>query len=400
MPQYKCLLCDPDGKKMEIVREMPDENALIHSFSGSNSFLIRYQLLTDKKTVTIKKRFSKKAVIAFTDIISALLSSGLSVQVSLEMCLTISLDKNVKRLAQELYHSIIHGDSLYMALKMFPSSFSPLYRGLVRLGEKTGNAAAVFKRISQYLHKTQNTHDRTTNALLYPVFVLFMAIVGCIGLIIFIIPRISDMAAMFNTSNTEQFAKQIHSMYVTTGIFFSCIIGTTIAVAVILLVRKRSETFAEQIDTLLLRVPFIGSWIAQTQTLDFAFSMEMLTGSGIPIDDALQESVFSLSNRAFRKAVGNVYTKLLQGRSLSVAFLDTTVFPDYVGTWIAIGEKTGAVENVFSQIRIYFQAEVEKTSGASAALIEPILILLAGIFILGLIAVFILPIFSLLGTLV
>ena len=150
-------------------------------------------------------------------------------------------------------------------------------------------------------------------------------------------------------------------------------------------------------DSFILKVPAVGTFISSIQTLNFAFAMEMLTSSGITVSKALQESVTVVSNRSFKKSITAINEELMRGGILSKAFLDCKEFPDYVGIWIAVGERTGKVSHVFEQIRIYFQNSINNSTQKMMNLIEPILLLLIGIVIFILVIQFVLPVFALYG---
>jgi len=133
--------------------------------------------------------------------------------------------------------------------------------------------------------------------------------------------------------------------------------------------------------------------------MDFSFAMEMLTGAGINVHTALRETAAVVRNRAYGKALGEVYSMLLKGEHLSIAFGHFKEFPAYISTWIAVGERTGSVGPVFTQIRGYFQEDVDRMSERLMNLLEPCLILTVGIIVLIMILQFILPLFSLYGRL-
>jgi type IV pilus assembly protein PilC len=163
------------------------------------------------------------------------------------------------------------------------------------------------------------------------------------------------------------------------------------------LFRKYSQRFEYLTDYMLLKMPLLGRFIQAIQTMDFAFAMEMLTGSGINVHNALRETAVVIRNRAYGKAIEEVHSMLLKGEQLSLAFGAFKVFPHYISTWIAVGERTGAVGSVFTQIREYFQEDVERISQRLMKLLEPCLIFVAGIIILIMIMQFVLPLFTLYG---
>jgi type II secretory pathway component PulF len=126
--------------------------------------------------------------------------------------------------------------------------------------------------------------------------------------------------------------------------------------------------------------------------------MEVLTGGGIAVEDALCEAADLVSNSAYRSSLLKVRERVLNGGSLAAAFLEETVLPSGLGQWVAVGERAGKTELVFTRIRSWFQEELEQRTSKFLLLLEPALITLIGLVILGLVAGIILPLFSVYGT--
>jgi type IV pilus assembly protein PilC len=212
-------------------------------------------------------------------------------------------------------------------------------------------------------------------------------------------PQMTYILSIFNLDERlmdGEISRIYRSLWASAVIFFLLMLGTFF----ILLFHKISESFALRLDGFLLSIPVVGNFIRSIHTLDFSFAMEMLTGSGITVGSSLKESATVIRNRAYRAAILAVYDLLLKGEQLSKAFMKRKEFPVYISTWIAVGERTGTVEQVFAQIRDYFQGDVEHTSESMMAMIEPTLTLLVGIVVLLLVMQFVLPIFSLYGRII
>lgn len=151
-------------------------------------------------------------------------------------------------------------------------------------------------------------------------------------------------------------------------------------------------------DSFLLRLPVIGRFIVYLETLNFSFAMETLTTGGITIENAISEAKAVVSNEKYKKSLENVNQRIIRGELLSEAFSLQTIFPEYMSKWIIVSEKSGKPEHVFSQIRNYFQNEIDQYTTRFMALIEPSLIILVGILLIILVITVIVPIFSLYGS--
>jgi type II secretory pathway component PulF len=396
MSRYRCLVSDSRGKRSEIVREAPTARDLVVTLNKENIFLISHFPVAENEKRGIKKRFSKDTVLEFTEIMATLLKAGLTIQDSLEMCASIAASTKTASLSKGLLYGVVQGIPFHQALKIYGPSFSPLYQALVRLGEKTGSAAGVFSRMSAYLRSEKKIRRKLGNALWYPALVVLIAVLGCIGLVSYIMPRMTYILSIFNI-NDEVMNIEIGRVYRSLWASMLVLAVFIAASASVLLLRKVSESFALRLDRLILYLPVIGDFLRSVHTLDFSFAMEMLTGSGITVGNALKESSTVIRNRAYRGAILAVYGRLLKGERLSRAFTEQREFPPYISTWIAVGERTGTVELVFTQIRDYFQSDVDNDSERLMGMIEPLLTLSIGIVVLILIVQFVLPVFSLYG---
>jgi len=399
MPYFRCTIVTAAGKKTTLIKEAADEHELAASFNNADQILVKFTPITDAAIVQAKKNYSRNIILEFTEIMTSLLKSGLTVQDAIALCSSIASDHKTVWLSKSLLHAVQNGLPLHEALKMHAPSFSSLYQSLVRLGEQTGSVAAVFERMSVYLRNEKKVRGKIGNVIWYPLLVLCAALAGSAAIIAFILPRMGEIFAAFNAGADQEAIMEMSRIY--RSVWGSVIFFILIAASVIgsVLLRRYSSRFAYLLDYMFLRMPIFGGFIKAIQTMDFSFAMEMLTGAGINIHTALRETATVVRNRAYGKAIGEVHTMLLKGEQLSSAFCLFKEFPPYISTWIAVGERTGAVGPVFTQIREYFQEDVERMSERMMNLLEPCLILVVGIIVLVMVLQFILPLFSLYGRL-
>ena len=395
MPLYKCQICDERGKKSVLFREASDEQNLIASFVQEKRFLLAYDIHSIGNYT--KKGMGAKNLLDFTDIFSSLLHSGVTVQRALELTAQIAENTKIGDLARELYTIVRQGKSLHQAMSLFPNTFSSFYVSMVKLGEKTGEPEAVFNRIATYLHKNFTIKEKTKSALLYPLFVIVLVLCLSLGLIFLGFPKMIAMVMELNSETSNIVLEKMHSMYIFFYIVTFFLIFFVIAVIFLFFARKKSERIALWIDGFIVKIPLLGNLLILLQTIDFAFIMELLTGSLIPLQESLEEAKESMSNLCFKQELTKVKEIVEKGSSLSAAFLNTKYFPRYVHTWLEIGEQIGDMEKVFFQIRTFFQDESERKLKNILTLLEPAFILLAGLIIIVVIVNLILPIFTMYG---
>jgi type II secretory pathway component PulF len=173
------------------------------------------------------------------------------------------------------------------------------------------------------------------------------------------------------------------------------LIGLAAAAAVT--ARRREGALAARIDSALIRLPLVSEFLMRRELLNFTFSMEALTSAGVSVEEALTEGAGTITNLALRGEALAIRERLLKGERLSAAFSRSTLFPERVARWMAIGERVGHVEKVFGQLRVYYQQEVDKWLARLMALVEPALIVGLGLLIVAFVVFFIVPVFSLYG---
>jgi len=400
MPYYKCTIINAAGKKSTVIKEALDEHDAAASFNGTDQTLIKYKQIEDSAINLSKKNYNRDVILEFTEIMSSLLKAGLTVQDSVSLCASVASDPKTILLCKSIHRALQSGLPLHEVLKTHSPSFSSLYQSLVRLGEKTGSVASVFKRMSSFLRNEKKIRGKIGNVILYPSLVLFAALTGSAVIIIFLMPKMMDVYTAFRPDSTEEAIKELNSLYLSvwSAVIFFIFIASAVITAVFLY--KKSQRFSYLMDYAFLRMPIFGNFFKAMQTMDFSFAMEMLSAAGINIHNALGETAAVAKNRAYSKAIRQVYQMLSKGERLSCAFASFKEFPPYIPTWIAVGERTGDVASVFTQIRDYYQEDVERMTDKLMGLLEPCLILVVGIIVIILILQFVLPLFSLYGRLI
>jgi type II secretory pathway component PulF len=400
MPVFYCKVVDDKGKTAEFIRETSSEEILIRELSADRLFPIVIERAgTREVKAKGKKRYPKNLIIEFTDTLALLLSSGLIFKEALEVAQAVFQKGRLNRLAATLLDKIKKGISFHEALEEFGSSFPPLYRGMVKVGEKVGSLEQAFKGLSLYLTEEKKLKEKFIGSLMYPAMVLSVAFVGIFILIFFILPRIKGIFTQLGSQLPQRIESitRVLNVLIIAGV--AGVVFLLVLFAAVYLIRKTGGSMAERLDRLILRVPVLGHIRSLRESLNFLFAMETLTGAGFAVEDALLEAGNVVENRALRSGIFTVRDKILRGEALSAAFMENAVFPERLSRWVHVGEKSGNIEKAFAQLRSYYQGEVERWSTRFMNLIEPVLILMVGAIIFLFIIFFVMPIFTIYGSL-
>ncbi len=393
MPHYHGRALTASGEEVSFTQEAASRDELASALRDRGLIAVRIAARAGRER-GMGRQIPRRAVIDLTDTLSLLLTSGLSLKDALAITLTIFRAGPVHRAASTLLDRIRKGSSLFQALESYELSFPPIYRGLVRIGEKIGSLENVFARLSAYLKETRRFRERMVNALLYPGLILVFALIG-VGLLgFFIIPKIEEIYARVGLGAPQEMAARMVLLKRMFWVIGAGISAAAAAAVGLRLAYRRLPRFAALWDRSRLEIPLLGRMGLYRDLLTFLFAMETLTESGYPVEDALDEAAAALSNRALRASIREIEARVRRGVMLSQAFREHPVFPERIGQWMLIGERSGQVETVFRQLRFYYQEEVDKWSTRLMVLAEPVFMILVGVVIVAFVFVFVLPIFS------
>jgi general secretion pathway protein F len=381
MPIFHCKVINREGRSDEFLRDALSEELLIRELNGQSLFPVEIRELGGSEAQPRRPRkASRGAVLEFTGTLSLLLSSGLSFKDALEIAQTVYRRGEVNRIIVHLLEEIRKGRSVGEAVESFSRGLPPLFKGLVRIGEKVGTLETAFARLFEHLSEERRIRDKLTGSLIYPVLVLCVALVGIAVIGVFVLPKITEMFTQLGSELPARIVaamELMHGLLRAAGVLLALIAA---AAALVFIVRRRSVAWAEKIDRAVLKIPLLGRVRYLQECLALLFSMETLTASGFTVEDSLKE---------------RARERIEKGENLSAAFLEDGLFDERLGHWIAVGERSGQIEKVFGQLRRYYQGEIEKWSGRFMTVIEPALIILVGLILFVVVIFFVTPIFSL-----
>lgn len=327
-----------------------------------------------------------------------LIESGLSIKDALEVTANINSKKGKKDdISTAILEKINKGISFTSAINELPEIFPSVYRGIISVGDRVGSVEKIFPRLRIYLETKKKLRDKLVGAMIYPVTVLITAVLVFIGMLFFVFPKLKMMFSEFGGEAAVILENNISKMETGLMTFFIFIMIMLLIIVITNVVSKRNDKIKMLKDTLLLKIPFVGKFITYLETLNFTFAMETLTAGGVTIENAIKESKTVISNEKYKSALEDVNRRIQRGENLSDAFSIHNVFPSYVSKWMSVGEKSGKPELIFTQIRNYFQNEIDLYTTKFMTMIEPALVIIIGIFLIILVITVIVPVFSLYG---
>ncbi|MFW6293722.1 MAG: type II secretion system F family protein [Spirochaetota bacterium] len=392
MGWYTVRVSDAQGRVRELSREANGEDALLRDLSreGHYPISIREQAASDRRSA---RRYGPRVVVEFTEVLAELLGARLSLKDALDVAAHALERRPAGRLTRDLSATIRKGTSLSAALAEYERSFPRLYVGLVRVGERTGTLNVVIPQLATYLKARRALNDKVAAAAMYPLVVVAVGILAMIVVSVVVIPSVREMTGQIGTAapaELELALERIGRM----SVVFWIVAGTLAGAAVIVALLRRGEESGVAVDRALLSLPAVGGYLRQSQIAQLMFGMEALTGSGIAVEDAIEQVRAVVSNKAIARDLDRIHERLNQGTRLSEALAEAQTIPARVTAWSRIGEHTGNIAGVFSQMRAYYDKEIERMAGRLTALVEPALIIAVGGAILFVVIRVVVPLFG------
>lgn len=389
MKRYIVKYISSKGRVQTEELEFSDKQSCRLSFEKTGKVVLSVEDSVSKNS--FKSVLSIKDQNEFSSIISSLLESSLEIKDALLLFAQITEKRRLKELSERLIQRLDKGMALSSAILCDSVKFPAIVYGLLRIGEKTGNLSHSFKRIHSYTENRSKIMSAVSGALAYPVLVLCVMIFGSLGIAVYVLPNLMGMFSGMGPDAEAQFQLAMNNAQISFFVIFSVFVVLTVGIIGLLLVRKISDEYARKVDSISIHIPFVAGSVKDITMLDFCYGMEALVSAGLAIDDALLEVDALIGNRAIAASLAGVRRNILKGQALSVSFLQEKTIPSYVSQWIAVGERTGKVNQVFFQLRLYYRERVERWSKLLLNLAEPLMSVCIGAFILTFIFMFVIP---------
>ena len=395
MPYFKGKAINMQGEKVSYARKATSKEQLVIELKSVGLYPVHTKVIREEsRRGLFRKKYGFKTILDFTETLNHLVSSGLSLKDALSITLTIYRKGAIHEITAMLLADIEKGTSFEQSLAAFEPSIPPIYRGLIKIGEKTGDLENVFQRLTNYLREKKLFKDKLLNAAAYPLFILSVAVAGVILLSTFIMPKVTEIYTQVGLGLPEEMLNRMRIFNRTLWVGGLVILFLVIYFVFFKWTMRNNSSVKEKWDRFLLKIPFYGRFRQYRDNLSFLFAMETLIESGFAIEDAIDESSRTIDNLALAKALQRIEAEIRRGKQLSLAFLNEDIIPNRVGQWLMIGEQSGNVKKVFSQLRHYFQEEINRWSSRMMSFAEPAFMIVIGIIISVFLLVFILPIFS------
>jgi len=341
-----------------------------------------------------KPKVKPRDVVIFTRQLTTMIDAGMPLVQILDILATQSDNKTFANQIREVKESVEAGSTLSDALRKFPKTFDELYVNMVQAGEVGGILDTILGRLSIYMEKMMSLKRKIKGAMIYPATIITVAIVVTLILLVFVIPVFAELFGSFGKALPLPTQIVINiSNFVIGYLHF-------IGLAAVLTVVGIRQTYKTErgrlfLDRTMLRLPIIGELIRKASIARFSRTLGTLVSSGVPILDSLTITARTAGNKVVERAGFMIRESISQGRTMLEPLLASGVFPPMVCQMIGAGEMTGAIDQMLQKIADFYEEEVDVAVNNLTALMEPLVIVVLGTIIGGLVVSMYLPIFQL-----
>ncbi|MEQ8234904.1 MAG: type II secretion system F family protein [Gammaproteobacteria bacterium] len=374
--------------------------------SGQNDALIKAQLRRQGvNPLKVKKKpkpllgggggkITSKDITIFSRQMATMMSSGVPLVQSFEIVGRGHENKAMQELILSIKSDVEAGGSLNEALGKHPKQFSDLYINLVTAGEQAGILEDILHKLATYMEKTEALKSKIKGAMFYPIAVIVVAFVITCILMIFVIPQFQDLFSGFG-ADLPALTQLVINMSKWFQSYWYLLIGGIIGVVdAIVMLMKRSIRFAHFVDRLLLKIPVLGDILNKSAIARFARTLSTMFAAGTPLVEAMTSVAGACGNIVYYEATMKMRDEIATGTQVQAAMRDSGVFPNMVIQMVAIGEESGALDQMLAKVADWYEQEVDDAVDSLTSLLEPIIMAVLGVLIGGLVVAMYLPIFK------
>jgi len=398
MPTFTYTARGRDGKKITGTLTSENRQAVSQMLISRGLTAETVQAMTGaqagKKMGRTDRKVKTGELLVFTRQLSTIVSAGLPLLQGLDILAEQTEDANFAAVIYAIGEDVESGSSFSEALRKYPQVFPDLYVSMVRAGEAGGDLDGVLLQLADYLEAMAELRRRIKSAMTYPVAALSLILLISAGLIVWVVPQFQEIFSTLGATLPKPTLILIAASNVLRS--WKVLIVIAVFIGIIMAIRAYGTTAGGRynLDALKLRIPVFGQLQRKVSISRFTRTLSALTRSGVAILQALEIVERTAGNEVFARIVAEAGDSVRSGQTLAEPLSRSDQFPPMVTRMIAVGEKTGALEQMLTKISDFYDSEVKATVDSLTSLIEPILIMMMGIIVGGIVLALFLPIFS------
>lgn len=364
--------------------------------AGVSAYLRRQGIQVSKISKARKstKSITEKDIALFTRQLATMLKSGVPLLQAFDIVGKGHNNPSVARMLMDIKTDVETGSSLETAFRKFPLYFDDLYCNLIGAGEAAGILDNLLDKIATYKEKMLAIKAKIKSALFYPVSIIVIAFVITAVIMIFVIPAFKELFSSFGADLPAPTlaVMAISDWFVSWWWAIFTVIGG--GLYTFFYFWKRNKKMQRTMDIIMLKLPLFGELIRKATIARWTRTLATMFAAGVPLVESLDSVAGAAGNAVYFEATKKIQRDVSQGTSLMSSMQDSGVFPSMVLQMVAIGEESGSIDSMLNKIADFFEAEVDDAVEALSSLMEPIIMVVLGVLIGGMVVAMYLPIFK------
>lgn len=347
--------------------------------------------ITESKDITKSLKVKNKDIVIMTRQLSTLLDANTPIVDALEITAKQLKNKDLIYVLFSLKEDIVQGKRLGNSMKKFPSLFSDTYISMVTAGDSSGNLDAVFSRLADYLEESASIRQKVLSALTYPLILVAFSIIVIMSLLVFVLPQVVNQ---FIKAGAELPLITKILLGISSNIIPITIVITLSGIGLYLLYKNYTKTLNNKIKAhkKILELPFLGNFLLNSELEKFSSTMELLLASGTNLDVALEECSNVFSNKYLANIIINSKKDVMEGKDFINSLKQDAALPDIFIQLVSSGYRSGNLVKMFNKVAQFMKSEIESKRSIFLSLLEPIVIIFMGGFIMMIVIAILIPI--------
>ena len=347
--------------------------------------------ISKSKNLDKTLRTKNKDIVLMTRQLATLLEASTPIVDSIDITARQTKNKNLIHILYNLKEDLIQGKRLGNSMKKYPGIFSDTYVSMVSAGDSSGNLDTVFSKLADYLEESASIRQKVISALTYPLILIGFSIVVIISLLAFVLPQVIDQ---FIKAGAELPFITKFLIGISNNIIPILLVITFLSGGSYYIYKKYTKDKKNKllVDKKILAIPFLGNFILNSELERFSSTMELLLASGTNLDIALEECSKIFNNQYLSNIVMNAKDDVVEGKDFIIAMKHDEIFPDIFIQLISSGYRSGNLEKMFNKVSNFMKSEIENKRSVFLSLLEPIVIIFMGGFIMMIVLAILIPI--------
>lgn len=348
-----------------------------------------------KKSFRSGRKISDKDISLFTRQLATMMKAGVPLLQSFDIVAKGHANPSVSKLVNEIRGDVETGTSLSQAFRKYPLYFDPLFCNLVGAGEQAGILEDLLERLAIYKEKTLAIKSKIKSAMFYPVSILAVSFVVTAVIMIWVVPAFKQVFSSFGADLPGPTLVVMAISDFVVANWYIIFGGLFVGLYLFFQSWRRSLKMQRFMDQLLLKTPIFGAVIRKATIARWTRTLATMFAAGVPLVESLDSVGGAAGNAVYLDATKKIQNEVSTGTSLTAAMENANVFPNMVTQMVSIGEESGSLDQMLGKVADFYEAEVDDAVASLSSLMEPLIMVILGVLIGGLVIAMYLPIFKL-----